>query len=141
MKTPIHERIMHQRGERPVQEQGDGAPPIYRAFMESPDDPQAAFVMYQRGGMTHLFQYHHLENAEHHTGDRGEYVTFTHRGKSVVMRGRFLLEILLKLQAYRIAEIKEYDESIGYYEDAPLIDRIHVTNLNAEPDLSMGVQT
>ena len=131
MKT--HERILHAYGETPTA--GENTP-VYHAFVDSGGHPQVSFILCTRADEMHLFQYSHCDNAEWKTLNGREYMYFTHRGKSVTIRGQGLSKILIAMQEYRVKSLHEYDGTLARYEHDPLIDRASVVNLNTPPNYS-----
>jgi len=126
-----YETILYQHGTTPT---GGDDTPLYRAYVDSGGHPEVSFILCTRGDEMHMFQYSHLDNVEWRILDGREYMYFTHRGKSVTMRGQKLSAIILALQEYRVKSLHEYDGTLGRYEQDPIIERVGVVNLNTPPD-------
>jgi hypothetical protein len=133
-----HERIIRSRGERPSVDRrelppGDNEP--YEAYTVTEGFPQMGFSVFCRSGneerRRHGFLFHNLDNLDLIERGDDEYLTFTHRGKAVTMRGRDLHGLFEAILAHTLQAIYEFDDAIyaPLMAHEQIIDRIAVTAL------------
>jgi len=103
----------------------------YEAFLVTGGYPQLGFSVFCRNGRRHGFLFHNLENLDLIDRAHGQYLSFTHRGKAVTLRGRGLHAVFDALLDHTLQAVYEYQEAVWPQpnEEESIIERIDVTAL------------
>lgn len=108
----------------------DAAPEHYRPYVIR-SRPQLGFVLIEKGGTMHGFQYHTIRQLRHEHRGGAEYLSFHADGLAVAMEGRGLGVMFRALVRHTLTEAREYDERPATGE-ATMIARMGVVDVSAE---------
>ena len=126
------ERILHSRGviePEPITEaSGDIPPKPQAAYTESGGKLQHSFSVALASGEMHGFHYFNVDNLTFKPGRKGDYLSFDHRGKVVVVRGRGLQVIYHALIGQVLMEVRELEQHCSNSRQVS-ISRIDITPL------------
>lgn len=129
----IVDRIILQRGKRSSERDRSGSQvPEYKAMERIENLPQMGFSLFTRGDKRHGFFYHSIDNIDlYEDDDEDEFLSFTHRGKAVTMRGRGLHEVFDAIMDHTLQTLYEYHNGwdAPHGETAVMIDRVQVDSL------------
>jgi hypothetical protein len=131
----VVEQIIRKQGGVPTGHRTDGGndPQAYQAALMTEGWPQMGFSVFLRSGERHAFFYHNIENLDLKEKDKGSYVTLSHRGKTLVMRGENLHEMFQGIMEHTLQAVYEFIPEV--YPDpengAPIVDRIFVQEMSA----------
>jgi hypothetical protein len=106
------DRILNSRGALP-QEPATTADVVddveqHRSFVDSGGKPQMAFSVVLESGEMHGFHYFNIDNLKYTPGSSSDYISFDHREKVVILRGRSLGVLFSALIGHTICRISEY---------------------------------
>lgn len=128
------DRILNSRGGLP-QARVASAPEVndvekHRSFVISGGKPQMAFSIVLESGEMHGFQYFNIDDLKFAPANSGQFLTFHHRGKVVVIKGRNLEPVFNGLIQHTLVALYEGGNDGAAPEMADtVIERLEVTNL------------
>lgn len=122
--TRTIDRILASRGALNKRETDEA----YAAFQDSGGQPQMGFSIHRRGGDMDGFLYHNIDNVSLRTRRGSAYLSFTHRGKAVTLKGIGLEAIYQALMAHTLVHIFEHPErALAPDGEAPRVDRVLIS--------------
>lgn len=103
------DRILNSRGAVPSAPPPEAASGLEHkaAFVESGGKPQMAFSVAMANGEMHGFHYFNIDNLKFIPKVKGDFITFDHRGKVVVLSGTALQPIYTALISQTLVSIQE----------------------------------
>lgn len=138
MTTSEARRIILNRGgyDRPM----DGGDAEYEGLIDNVGGYSMGFSVHQVDGTTHGFFFHDVRGIKHYTekenGGTVEYITFSHIGDTVILRGHNLVRILKSMLSNATDAIHEHDGVQSYNRTKPLIDRVSFRKMNYPNELN-----
>lgn len=118
------ERILATRGHvRPP-------PEGYVAFRDSGGHPQMGFSLHRRNGDIDGFMYHNIDNISVRSRAGEDFLSFTHRGKAVTLKGVGLEALYQSLMAHTLMVATESPDRAAIGGADCRIDRVLVTVLS-----------
>ena len=129
-----YERILRARGQAPGQEAPPGEPAVntgaYQAFEDTGGYPQMGFSIYRQDGGIDGFFYHNVDNLDLRRTGRGDYLSFTHRGKAVTLHGRGFEAVFQAIMQHTLVALYEFGDGQRLADPADcVITRIKITPL------------
>lgn len=100
--------------------------------------PQMGFSLFCSNGKRHAFLYHNIDNLDLTEGKYGHYITLSHRGKVVTMRGQNMHGIIHAIMDHTLQALYQFDPE-AYpepTEDEPIINFIRVQTIHRLPQPS-----
>lgn len=142
-RTRAIQRILNSRGvvePEPAPAASERAPaPSQAAFIESGGKPQAAFSLKLANGEMHGFQYFNIDNLKFSPGRGGrDYLSFDHRGKVVVIKGRGLAAIYRAVVQQVLVEARD---DVDTQDCDTAISKIDITSLDRGDPLTDRLTT